>query len=591
MSYTKTVKELQLINRIDPRLECLQFSQEKLKWSVGIGSQYSNIVAYTASSGTSPNLSFTFNTQGLSTMINRVMYLEATFQVVLNGQTATANAVPNIANDRFAPRAYPLASIIDTSTVTINGTSVSMQSGDALLAMFRYCNGHNLSQCDLSGTTTYLDNTTTYDGSIASNRSPLAVWTTAGYEDTRGCHPITSIVGNGDSGANIGDACQQTTIVFTVREPIFVSPLLFSSENPESALIGVQNMDLNFNISNMTRAVSWNTSLLQNTSAVVTFASAPILRVNYLNIPILSQMQIPKVAMYNYNSISVYSNQGPAIAANATANYIGPNIPTSTVPKTIYIYVAKSRGTKVASDSDWFLAIQSLTIQFLNISGQFSSYSQHDLYALCVKNGYRDSFSAFQGKSAIYTGADPNQNGAVSLVGSVIKLDATDLALPSNLASGVPCNSNLQINLVAYNQSAAPIPEAATNMYVVIVNEGVFSISEGACVSQVSILSQQDVIDSRMNNGWESANYCDKTLMGGGSLWDQAKSLGKYLGPVLAKSLPWIEKSLPLAKYAMGAGEMVGSGEQVGGRRKRKGGELVGGQTLSRAELKQMLEN
>ena len=558
-----------------------------MKWAIPQGSSYSSTVANRASAYSTAGLSFNFNTQGESTMISRVMYVECQFKLTIVGVPVNGGYLVN--DGLSAPRAFPLASITESITVSINGASVSTSYADALTALLRFCGDYNLSEYDLSGTPTMLDNFSDYSAGVGSIRNPLNSYQSSGYEQCRGGFHLDSIEqvdpATGNPAAGNGVDPRRTTILFTVREPLLISPLLYSASNPESALIGCNTISVNMSFSgDLTRIWSHNVGGAGETITNVTLeigqnsTAIPSLRTTYLNTPLIEEANLPEVAMYDYFRCEVFQNdQNVSLNSGSSQTFVTNAIQLSTVPKSLIVWCAKPRGSKNWEDTDTAFSINSLSLQYLNVSGQFSSMSQHDLYAMSVRNGYRGSFQEWAGFTTNYqSGAD------VGLSGSFLKIDSTDLALPSNLASGCVANSQLQLTLNITNPSSE---SRAVSVYVAVISEGVMSITKGSMMTQLAVITQQDILDTRANKAWEEMQPCGSYY--GGSFWDKLKSLGKSAMKGLDKALPFVEKALPVVQGLIGEGMTAGKGRRAGAN---VGGALVGGKALSRAELKRMLE-
>lgn len=531
-------------------------------------------------------------------MISRVMYAEVQFKLTLVGVAPLNGFLVNAGQS--APRAFPLASISEAITVSINGASVSTSYADALTALLRFCGDYNLSEYDLSGTPTMLDNFADYADGVGSLRNPLNNYQNSGYEQCRGAFKVDSMqqINPGTGLPALGDGVnlRNTVILFTVREPLLISPLLYSASNPESAFIGVNNMAVNISFSgDLSRVWSHNTGGAGETITSATLeigqnaTAIPTLRTTYLNTPLIEEAQLPEVAMYDYFRCEVFQNdQNITLNAGVTQTFVSNAIQLSTVPKSIIIWCAKPRGLKDFTDTDTAFSINSLSLQYLNVSGQFSSMSQHDLYAMSVRNGYRGSFQEWAGYTSNYANAanlSGNNGNNIGLSGSFLKIDSTDLALPSNLASGCIANSQLQLTISVTN--CAPDSRPAS-VYVAVISEGVMSITKGSMMTQLSVITQEDILTTRTQKAWEEMPPCSSLY--GGSFWDKLKSLGKTVLSGVETALPLVSQALPLVKGFVGQGQKGGAivgGAMTGGK---NGAGMVGGKALSRAELKRMLE-
>lgn len=583
MAMTNTMKPLELVNVVDPRLKCLEFSQEKLEYGVIKGASYSNYQQQKANAFSQSGISFNFNTQGSNTMIDRRIYVKCQFQVTLNG-------VPDLGTTLFnqglcAPRAFPLASVTENLTVTINGTSISCSYADALQAMLRYNTTADLRDYDLSGTPAMLDNFGEYQFGVGSVRNVLNSYGDSGTDQVgRGAFQLEVVSNPVGDGVNPKSA----VVKFTVVEPLLLSPMAYSSQCLEQALIGVNNMGVQFNFSNLQRV--WSQVLVgtENITGLTVQIGAgitemPELLLNYLNTPLVDEAKIPDEVVYDYFNIETYQNdQNVSLQPNATQSFTNNSIQLSVVPRSIWIYCAVPRGSKTFEDADSYFRINSISLQYLNVSGQLSSATINDLYTLSVKNGCKMNFQEWSGNTNSFT------NGTTPLVGSVLRLDASDLALPSNLAPGCNANSQFQFTINITNQTTQA---RDVSIYCIVGNEGLMTISNNTMMTQLAVITQENVLFAR-----ENGEYRDEYLHGsmyGGSVFGKLKNLGKKLSSfakrsgldrVLGKEATNIARSAIRSK--MGGG-LVG-GAPMGGA--MMGAGLVGGRKMTRNELRALME-
>tara|TARA_R110000765_G_C18830358_1_gene596809 strand:+ start:151 stop:714 length:564 start_codon:yes stop_codon:yes gene_type:complete len=181
--------------------------------------------------------------------------------------------------------------------------------------------------------------------------------------------------------------------------------------------------------------------------------------------------------------------------------------------------------------------------------------SLQDLYQMCVKNGCELSWPEWSGRTQ--TIGDGSVDG---MVGSVIKLDVSDLHIPSNVASGMNVNSQLSYTVNVENIAAATI---GVQLTTVIVYDGLMTIESGSMATQVGVISEADVVETRADRSnfipWSTARS-----VYGGSIYGSMGHLARVA-----------KKGLDMACAAKGA----------------LGGELVldqqrGGAAMSRAQLK-----
>lgn len=582
MSLKNYASEIPCFNLIDPRLNALKQQQEKLKWAVPQGSSYTNRVQHKANSYSNSGVSFNFNTQGANTLIDRRFYAKIQWKVVITGVPIAGSFLytPEVS----AVRDFPLTHICENMSLTLNGSSVSMNYADALAAFKRYNTDMDLTQVDLTGCPTMLDKYSSYADGILSNRNSLATYQSSGHEYGRGSFMLDSITNN-----IVGNAINEhsVTILFTTVEPLFLSPLLYSSRHLDAGLLNVNNISVNMNFAgNLERVWSQHISPILapfTTSSVVVSigtgtTAVPELMIEYLNIPLVETQQIPKSVLYEYTRVETYSNNLSAtLASGQSGTFVNNAIQLSSVPKKIYIYASTPRGSKTANDTDTFLTIDSLSLQYLNVAGQFSNMNKNDLFNLAVKNGVKMSFQEFSGKTS-----GKLQNEVVGLTGSCLCLDSTDLALPSNISSGVLVNSQLQFQIGLTNNSSFT---QAVNLFVVVCNEGIFEIGEGTSTNNVGVISSEEVVRTRLE-GEDVPKTHTKTGLNGSGLFDDFKSLVSNVSDAVSVGSDIYssgKKAFDLGKKMMGKGMCEMTGNAL------VGDALVGGRRMTKQQLKSLL--
>lgn len=583
MSLKNYASEIPCFNLIDPRLNALKQQQEKLKWAVPQGSSYTNRVAQKANSYSNSGVSWNFNSQGQNVLIDRRFYVKIQWKVVITGVPIAGAFLytPEVS----AVRDFPLTHVCENMSLTLNGSSVSMNYADALAAFKRYNTDMDLTQVDLTGCPTMLDKYSSYADGILSNRNSLSTYQSSGLEYGRGSFFLDSITNN-----IVGNAINEhsTTILFTTVEPLFLSPLLYSSRHLDAGLLGVNNIGINMNFAgNLERVWSQHISPILapfTTSSVVVSlgtgtTAVPELLIEYLNIPLVETQQIPKSVLYEYTRVETYSNNLSAtLASGQSGTFVNNAIQLASVPKKIYIYATTPRGSKTANDTDTFLTIDNLSLQYLNVAGQFSSMNKNDLFNLAVKNGVKMSFQEFSGKTS-----GKLQNEVVGLTGSVLCIDSTDLALPSNISSGVLVNSQLQFQVGLTNNSSFA---QAVNIFVVVCNEGIFEIGDGTSTNNVGVISSEEVVRTRLE-GEDVPKSHTKTGLNGSGLFDDFKSLVSNVSDAVSVGSDIYssgKKAFDLGKKMMGKGMCSNmTGDAL------VGDALVGGRRMTKQQLKSLL--
>jgi len=564
---TNSSRPIKCSNLLDPRLEALEPAQKELIWAIPKAPEGNNSIQQQANSYSTAGITWNFNTQSENVLIDRRIYARAQFQLTFVGTAPLGQPLLNTESD--APRFLPLASVTQSLKVTINGSSVESQYSDSLLGVLRYNIGDHLKETDLSMSPSTQDKYQRYVDGVGSVRNPLSNYQNSGKDTGRGCFQLDSITNPVSPDAAVTPIT--ATVLFTVTEPLLLSPMLYRSGDLQSGLIGVRNMGVQFNFASgqlsriWSRSPSAGVTLTSVTAAIgAGTTTPPSLLVNYLTPPLSSQGSIPRQVNYQYNKSETFVNDmNVNLAPNASQTFTNNAIQLSTVPKCIYIWASRQNSTKTYLTSDTFFKINSLSLNYLNVSGQFSSMSLQDLYQMCVKNGCELSWPEWSGRTVTIGDSRTGDGSIDGMVGSCIKLDVSDLHIPSNVASGMNVNSQLSysVNVENVNQ----IDTIGVQLTTVIVYDGLMTIESGSMATQVGVISEADVVETRADKSnfipWSSA----RAIYGGsifGSMGHLARMAKKGLDAACA------------AKSALG-GELVM--------------EQRGGAAMSRADLKKRM--
>ena len=511
MDKTNSLKPVEYENVVDPRLGCLEFAQKQQRWGIFTGAEGMNAVQQNASSYSTSGISFNFNTQSPSTIIDRKIYCRTQFQVTFTGRAPIGQ--PLLSTEFMAPRCLPLSAVTSSLKVSINGSSVETSYNTALQGLMRYNLDDNCKEIDLSMSPSCQDKYQRYADGVGSVRNPLSNYQNSGKDTGRGAFALDAIT----NPVSVDPAVDIVAVVlFTVTEPLLISPMLYKSKDLQSGLIGVNNMAVNFNFASGQLARVWSgaptagvtiSSVICNLGAGTTVP--PSLLVNYLTPPLIAQSEIPKEINYQYYKVETFTNDmNVTLAPNATRSFTNNAIQVSTIPKAIYIYASRTENSKSYLTTDTFLRINSLSLNFLNVSGQFSSMTIQDLYQMSVKNGCNLSWTEWAGRAiTIGDSRGPGLGSIDGMVGSVLKLSVSDLHIPSTVASGMNVNSQLSytIGLENVNQVDS-IPVALTTL---LVYDGLMTVSNGSMATQIGVVSSANVIEARSNldkfTDWRSA--------------------------------------------------------------------------------------
>lgn len=554
---------------VDPIIN-LPDVRDKIIYEGGNESSYVELNANGSGPYTS-QINFTAPPPSLDTILNRKAYLKLDVTITFQG---TGAGGPNLlVNGYDGFRAFPIAHITKSVIASMNGNQLSSQPSYWIDEFLRYMTPQEMREYDLSLTPTMLDQSQTYASMANSTRNPLALYKDS-YECGRGGFPMT-VVQNTSTNAEI-----RATLV----EPVFLSPFCWS-EGQKSGMSGLHTLNFNFILeSALSRIWSHDASspkVFDAPGPVVSITNAQML-FNYVTPRSLEQ--IPKAVSYPYYQINAYNTQIGDVTAGEVKTSRANNIILTNIPKKIVIVVARQYETESYVNTDTFLAIRGISINWGNKNGLYSGASQEQLYNVCVKNGCTMSYTQWRGKTSQFV-----PDTSYGTVGSVMCFDlGYDFPLEAWEAPGINGNYNFTFTITYENTSSATIP---AEIRIYSIPEGTAAIIGGQVITTNGDITRKEVLDAQLIPAYDQNEVKDMRSAGFLSgIKDFYKGFRKGLREVggLAKDFGGIiEPFNPLLKLASG-GAMSG-GAMSGGA--MTGGALTGGKMMSRQMLKQRMSN
>jgi hypothetical protein len=522
MSDLKTV----LIN--DSRIEDIS---GEISFAVQGGAQQNTYQPYTANTNSNSSHTWQLVMPSENIVIDRRFLIDtdATFVITVTNVPVGNSAFDWGNTDGFGP--YPLNSCYLTQSAIINNNNLSVNTQDVMASLLRM-NDQKIHTNYDGWTPSMVDDVYfNYSDAIGCNNNPLAGISNNSYDNKirgRGCHPITSmtilhnITGGGTNASVISTNVADTwTITLTTHltEPIlFLSPFI---SNPcvanEAGFLGINNMTFNFVIDSQLRRVfrTANTSYTHTYSYGTTSSSGSgfnnlTMRLNYLSV---QPSQYAKISARNILPLLQYNRYLPnggsasimaAATIDATSGLVttgkqtltSSNIALNQVPDTILIFARRPMSATTANNSDSFLAITNITINFNNVAGILSSANQQQLWELSRKAGSSQSFLEFTGKCN-----KKNVNGSISTIpsiGSILMLQpAYSFNLPEYLSGSSLGSYNLQFTVTIENNSFVYDPLFIPELVVVTITSGYMTTHQGTSQSFSGVLNKEMVMSAK----------------------------------------------------------------------------------------------
>jgi hypothetical protein len=589
------VEPLDIKRVVEPRVDI----NSKRAYAVLQGGREVSNQQFISNAYSDSNITFDCNPPDVRTIVDKKVWFSCSLLLTFTQVGGSAGVAPLNLGQTDAPRAYPLAQIMNTLRASINNTTVSIDANAVLNALLWYNNDRETRRLEYSETPAMLDQSQSYQALYQQNRNPLGRYGQNDSEEARGGFQGVQILSNPPGGP--------ATVLLTCREPLFLSPFLFGTDNQESGFVGVNKMQVYMQLGNLKRAWSRD-ALSQQTppsaqgtvtltsASIVAGASspglfyagiAPTLEFTYITPKELTP--IPKQIFYPYFEVIEYSSAFNTLAPQASATQTTNAIFLSSIPRRIYFWIRASDSYKTTdpivpisnagsyTGTDTFAFISNISVKWGNRVGLFSSASAQALHHMSVENGCRLSWNQWSGIN-VNNGQAGVQDGAV---GSVIAMEpGKDIGLDDLQAPGVADGGQYFLQVTCTYQNLSVNQTIPFVSYITVVNEGTILNEEARSVPQIGVITRDDVLRSRdaPKVPWVAA----KRVYGSGDFWSNLKSFAGKVIPFVEKAVHTGQKVLPIVK---------GVSSLLGGRRKGVPRSRLSGRGLERDLDEELLEN
>lgn len=550
-------------------------------YSVFKGSAESTYRRVTTTSYSLSSINFSAPPPSPQIVVSKKIYFSLKVRITINGTIAVGNLLDGWGLT-VAPRALPLSNSIQNMVLQINDGSFNLALSDIISAITRY--GYDKQKRHITGSPTYLDQSQSYNELINTVKNPLGSRYNSinSNDDPRGGFNMVNIVTNTPTSA---------VIELTFIEPLIISPLSVFDNEP--GLINVKSLDINLNMeSNLVQKMiskapvdtgvwnSTNIEIIEQPSLLFTYYSPQ------LDKPISDSYVYPFIRLERY--VTDYNdNVAPGQVIEITSN----SIQLSTIPKRMYIFARRANSTMTVNSTDTFLRLENISLSFGNRSGLLSSATPMQLYNMSINNGCDLSYADWYGSYG------SNSNRIVSGVGSVLSLDpGINIGLSPLDCPGTQSQLNIQMTVKLQNINPTDT-YSKVSLYIVVLSEGIFSMVNNHVTSQIGLLSHTESLNAPL------VSVVDSVGATGGNFFTKLSNIIKKVTPYVSKALPYVKTAYDIAKMA-GLGtdedvlteklqdkssEMDYSGEGLRRRRRKRGSSVVGGELISRSQLKESL--
>ena len=584
----------------DARLS--QISDE-IAFGVSSGANQSSYQQFTAVSSSSSSVVFNVIVPSEAVAIDKNIQLRQTINLKFRVANVPEGEVGWSYGCLDAFQAFPFNSLMTTANCSINNASISTNVRDVLPSLVRMCDSRDLQRyrglCPCLPDTMYanLDETYRYQNYnvvmpagpplvppnvyTPNTNSQLGNSSSSGLDNNfvpRGSFPLDFLqIDHYDAAGVRQDSNLYSTsaddtwtiqVSATTTEPLMcLSPFtsnMFSTN--QGALIGINNMNFNFNIDSSCSRV-WSTASYYDFTATHTkvpyitsitlgndhsgnlaFTNNQLL-LNFLTLQphqyahiksknLLPYYDTPRyLSNLNQNS-SVRGWGSTYVSGIPTGNYslvgasgdiTSTSLQLNIVPDYLIITVRKPMANQNITDPNGFLIVNKMSLSFNNSQGLLSQMTQQDLWRMSVRNGSSQTWEEFSGRKNMTQQGDPafyinttssttGQNWVSGTCGSMIVISPNDLNMPDFLAGSSLGQFQVFFTMNVTNQYYEDIvPEIC----VIAVNSGIMTTIQGQSVFNTGILTKQQVLEAKQQAPIERLDTAEYARLVGGHGMDE----------------------------------------------------------------------
>jgi len=417
-------------------------------------------------------------------------------------------------------RNYPLNSVINDAKLVLNGYNVNENIAENLHQQTRYNSDVDNREKNYSGRMP--DLVTNYLEYAKSGKLPFDQMNDYDNKRTVEVIQVKTIV------AAAAQVKQKIEVIYKIVEPLYMSLLRYKNfEDIETnPFFGITTLSLDINFStDLSKMLASSAPVVGKCSFCTETGALSnqqiILKLTtYTPDEVVDRVLLPafdQPIYYNFYENVIQQRQPVSLRgaryelaqaeniyfANSKQTVNMNNIVINNIPDCIYIFAQKT--VKDINDADSYARLSNLKVKFANDTSNFNTFSDDDLYTMCVKNGYIHGYNQFVPSLITSPQLLSGNSATVNVLhgsGTVLKLDLTkgDINLSANLASGTLINTNLQISVDVQGTHKDTGANVEYTIFVMTQIKQLMEIKSGACGVTSNLLSPDDVINAPMTD-------------------------------------------------------------------------------------------
>ena len=367
-------------------------------WVVVKEGQEVTYYPYPSTSWSQSQFNFICNPPSAQTILDRMVFIQVpvTITFTVNSSISPAPTTNLLQPGRDAFRAFPVSSITNTLTATINGFPVNIELSQIIHALSRFHTPVKHLNGWMSMQPSFEDNYQSYQDADGATNNPLSTYMDGAPASVqgRGSYPFT-VISNTPSSA---------TIMANLYEQVILPPFIWDDAcNQSKGLTNLTSLTFNWILNNGGIARLWSHSPITDVGGLSTIGAVnvqftqPTMYLEFIT-PRLNQ-PIPRQITYPYFQISRYTTQSNMTFAPNTSGLIKSNIiQLDSIPRKLYLFARQSDNViynslyNTITQPDCFMQINNCNITWANRQGILSGASPQNLYDISVQNGYNGTW-------------------------------------------------------------------------------------------------------------------------------------------------------------------------------------------------------
>lgn len=512
------------------------------------------------------------NVPNPNTVISKHAFIQFAIRFTFSGNTGNALVPLLQPGETGGLRAWPISSTMNNVQTQINNTTVVYQLNSNMPYLGWVGDSQQEEHKWVAETPIYQDRAQQYADMLGK---PILPWSSSNPWQKKRGESSYNIISNTSTGA---------VVDFLLIEPLWFSPFVYGKEEVPG-LIGVQTLNFQWNIADLTRA--WSQAITDGAHTITGItadittptsfgdSNIPMMLFEYITLPL--EIPAPLKTVHQLYNITNYSTNVGNVNSGQIFTATSNNIQFNIIPMQIHIVMRQRDQDRSITGTDTFAGLQNISVQWQNSNSILQSASTLQLYEIAKSNAVNMTLEEWLGVSRDIN--DTKTRGP----GSFFSLRmGKDIPLLPTEYPGKKGTYQFQLTGTWTNFSDHAINYT---LYIIVINDGLLEIYDLMATQTIgSVLGGEDINVASLPTvpAQEVKNFY------GGTIFSAIPSMIRTVVSGVEKALPYVKKGIDFAHSIGFGGMMVGGCGDCGKCHKCKA-ELsgMGGRLMTRDELRQ----